>query len=291
MNEMNGKEPWLGKPSATLEILKRYDIRIKKKFGQNFLIDSRVLDKIIEAAEISPEDVVLEIGPGIGTLTQYLAAAAKEVIAVEIDRTLEPVLKETLSGFPNVTVLFEDILKVDLCELANERNGGKPFKIVANLPYYITTPIVMGILESRVPVRSMTFMVQKEVAERMAAKPGGKDYGALTLAVQYYCTAELNANVPQNCFIPRPDVTSAVITLKAREEKIDVSDEPLLFTLIRAAFAMRRKTLVNCLAASKELGISKEQAARLLGELGLDPNIRGEALTLEQFCALTDKIH
>ena len=287
---MKTTEPWLGDPKATADILKKHNIRIKKKFGQNFLIDSRVLQRIIEAAGVSPEDVVLEIGPGIGTLTQHLAAAAKEVIAVEIDETLKPVLADTLNGFDNVTVLFEDILKVDLTQLAMERNGGRPLKIVANLPYYITTPIVMGILESKAPVTSMTFMVQKEVAERMAAAPGGKDYGALTLAVQYYCTAELNANVPPNCFIPRPDVTSAVITLKAKEQKIEVADEDLLFTVIKAAFAMRRKTLVNCLSASKDLNLTKDQAADLLASIGLYPTIRGEALSLEQFAALTNKL-
>lgn len=288
--DMNGMTPWLGNAKATAGVLKKFGIHTKKKYGQNFLTDERVLDRIIEAAEITKDDFVLEIGPGIGTLTQYLSAAAGEVMAVEVDSSLLPVLEETLAGFDNVTVINDDILKTDLKKIAEEKNGGRPIKIVANLPYYITTPIIMGILESHAPVSSQTFMVQKEVAERMAAGPGGKEYGALSLAVQYYCTAELNANVPPNCFIPRPDVWSTVITLKTREEKIPVTDEALLFKVIKASFAMRRKTLVNCLKGSKELNLTREEAERLLEDAGLNLNIRGEALTLEEFADLTDRL-
>ena len=280
--------PWLGDAKATAGVLKKFGIHTKKKYGQNFLIDERVLKRITEAACITKEDLVLEIGPGIGTLTQYLSEAAGEVIAVEVDKSLIPVLEETLAGFENVTVLNEDILKTDLKRIADEKNGGRPFKIVANLPYYITTPIIMGILESSAPVSSQTFMVQKEVAGRMAAAPGSKEYGALSLAVQYYCTAELNANVPPNCFIPRPDVHSTVITLKTREEKPAVSDEALLFKVIKAAFAMRRKTLVNCLKSSQDLGLNKEEAENLLKDAGLEPLIRGEELSLDDFIRLTD---
>ncbi|MBR3396397.1 MAG: 16S rRNA (adenine(1518)-N(6)/adenine(1519)-N(6))-dimethyltransferase RsmA [Lachnospiraceae bacterium] len=287
---MNEIKPWLGNAKATAGILKKYGIHTKKKYGQNFLIDERVLEKIIEAAGITKDDFVLEIGPGIGTLTQYLGAAAGEVLAVEVDKSLLPVLEETLSGFDNVTVLYADILKTDLQKIAEEKNGGRPIRIVANLPYYITTPIIMGILESRAPVSSQTFMVQKEVAERMAAAPGGKEYGALSLAVQYYCTTELNANVPPNCFIPRPDVQSTVITLTTRREKTAVADEELLFRVIRAAFAMRRKTLVNCLKSSQDLNLSRAEAEKLLADTGLEQNIRGEALSLEDFVRLTDRL-
>jgi len=280
--------PWLGNAKATAGVLKKFGIHIKKKYGQNFLIDENVLRKITEAAGITKDDFVLEIGPGIGTLTQYLSDAAKEVVAVEVDKSLLPVLEETLAGFDNVTVINEDILKTDLQKIADERNGGRPVKIVANLPYYITTPIIMGILESHAPVSSQTVMIQKEVAGRMAAGPGSREYGALSLAVQYYCTAELNANVPPNCFIPRPDVYSTVITLKTRDEKPAVSDEELLFKVTKAAFAMRRKTLVNCLKSSQELGLNREDAEGLLKDAGLDPMVRGEDLSLEEFIRLTD---
>ncbi len=282
--------PWLGTAPATLGILKKHNIRIKKKYGQNFLIDGNALEQIAAAAGITKEDLVLEIGPGIGTLTQYLAFAAREVIAVEIDTSLQPVLADTLVGCDNVTVLFQDILKTDIAAIAEEKNGGKPIKVVSNLPYYITTPIILSLLESHVPVSSMTFMVQKEVADRMAASPGGKDYGALTLAVQYYCSIQKNLDVPPSCFIPRPEVTSSVVTLTSREEKTPVRSEEQLFRVIRAAFSMRRKTLVNCLAASAEIPLGKEEAKSLLEEEGLDPNIRGEALSLEQFARLSDRI-
>ena len=285
---MKGNGPWLGNAKAAAAVLKRFGIRTRKRFGQNFLIDGRVLDKIIAAAEVGKDDFVLEIGPGIGTLTQYLSDAAKEVLAVEIDRDLIQVLAYTLDGFDNVTILNEDILKTDLKAVSEERNEGKPLKVVANLPYYITTPIIMGLLESAAPVEMMTFMVQKEVAQRMCAPPGGKDYGALTLAVQYRCTAQINAEVPPNCFIPRPDVTSSVITLKTREEKIPVKDEALLFTLIRAAFSTRRKTLVNCIAQQPELGLGKEEARKLLISAGFGDNVRGEQLSLEDFVKLAD---
>ena len=281
-------KPWLGNPAATMDIVKKYGIYAKKKFGQNFLVDTHVLERIVDAAELTGDDFVLEIGPGIGTLTQYLAYNAGRVLAVEIDKSLLDVLNETTSGYDNVEILNEDILKVDLTKIAETMNDGKPIKIAANLPYYITTPIIMGILESGASVSSMTFMVQKEVAERMAAKPGGKDYGALSLAVQYYCETELNANVPPNCFMPRPEVYSAVITLKPRAEKIKVSDEKLMFKLIKAAFSQRRKTLSNCLRNSPEFRFSKEQAVELLGKAGLDINIRGEALSLDAYAHITD---
>lgn len=282
----NQIQPWLGNAKATSEVIRRFGIRTRKRFGQNFLIDSRVLDKIITAAEITEEDFVLEIGPGIGTLTQYLSCAAKEVLAVEIDRDLVRVLEETLAGFDNVTVLNEDILKTDLIKISEERNGGRPLKVVANLPYYITTPIIMGLLESGAPIDSMTFMVQKEVAQRMCASPGTKDYGALTLAVSYRCEAKSCADVPPNCFIPRPDVTSSVISLKKRTETIPVSDEARMFTLIKAAFSTRRKTLVNCIAQSPDLNMGKEEAKELLAAAGFNENIRGEQLSLEDFARL-----
>ncbi len=285
---MEKMKPWLGNPAATTEILKKYNIRAQKRFGQNFLIDEHVLKKIPEAAKITKDDFVLEIGPGIGTLTQYLAECAREVMTVEIDKNLLPVLDETLRDFDNVTVVNEDILQLDLKAVAEEKNGGRPIKIAANLPYYITTPIIMGILESGAPVESQTFMVQKEVAERMAASHGGKDYGALTLAVQYYCEAVLNANVPPNCFIPRPDVYSAVITLKTREKKIDVADERVMFRLIKAAFSQRRKTLMNCLRNSQELSLTKEEAEALLTKAEIPLNIRGEALSLSDYARLTN---
>lgn len=281
----------LGNPKNTIEILNKYKLVFQKKFGQNFLIDTHVLDKIIRAAEISPEDLVLEIGPGIGTLTQYLCENAGEVIAVEIDRQLIPVLEETLSAYHNVTVLNEDILKVDLNALVRERNGGKPIKVVANLPYYITTPIIMELFEKHVPISSITVMVQKEVADRMQAKPGSKDYGALSLAVQYYAKPYIAAFVPPNCFMPRPNVGSAVIKLTLHEQPIiRVKDETLLFTLIRASFNQRRKTLVNGLNNYSGLSYTKEEIIKALKEEGLDENVRGEALTLEQFAGLANRL-
>ena len=279
----------LSNPQATIEVLKKHQFTFQKKFGQNFLIDPHVLDKIISAAEITKEDFVLEIGPGIGTMTQYLAEAAREVTAVEIDRNLIPILAETLSAYDNVQIINEDVLKLDLAALAKERNGGKPIKVVANLPYYITTPIIMGLFEGGVPIESITVMVQKEVAMRMQAGPGTKDYGALSLAVQYYAKPYLAANVPPNCFMPRPNVGSAVIRLSRFEETpVKVKDEALLFRLIRASFNQRRKTLQNGLVNSPELQFSKEQVAAAIETLGVSPSVRGEALTLEQFAKLSD---
>lgn len=281
----------LSNPQKTIEVLQKYNFTFQKKFGQNFLIDPHVLDKIIAAAEITKDDFVLEIGPGIGTLTQYLAEAAREVVAVEIDSSLIPILEDTLSSYDNVSVINEDVLKVDLKKLAEERNGGEPIKVVANLPYYITTPIIMGLFESHVPLKSLTVMVQKEVALRMQAGPGTKDYGALSLAVQYYADPYLAANVPPNCFMPRPNVGSAVIRLTRFEETpVKVTDEALLFRLIRASFNQRRKTLQNGLVNSPELHFSKEQVAAAIETLGVSPSVRGEALTLEQFAALCNAL-
>ena len=281
----------LSNPRKTIEVLQKYNFTFQKKFGQNFLIDPHVLDKIIAAAEITKDDFVLEIGPGIGTLTQYLAEAAREVVAVEIDSSLIPILEDTLSAYDNVSVINEDVLKVDLKKLAEERSGGKPIKVVANLPYYITTPIIMGLFESHVPLKSLTVMVQKEVALRMQAGPGTKDYGALSLAVQYYADPYLAANVPPNCFMPRPNVGSAVIRLTRFEETpVKVTDEALLFRLIRASFNQRRKTLQNGLVNSPELDFSKEQVAAAIETLGVSPSVRGEALTLEQFAALCNAL-
>ena len=281
----------LSNPQKTIEVLQKYNFSFQKKFGQNFLIDPHVLDKIIAAAEITKDDFVLEIGPGIGTLTQYLAEAAREVVAVEIDSTLIPILEDTLSAYDNVSVINEDVLKVDLRKLAEERNGGKPIKVVANLPYYITTPIIMSLFENHVPLKSLTVMVQKEVALRMQAGPGTKDYGALSLAVQYYASPYLAANVPPNCFMPRPNVGSAVIRLtRFGETPVQVKDEKLLFRLIRASFNQRRKTLQNGLVNSQELDFTKEQVAAAIATLGVSPSVRGEALTLEQFAALANAL-
>ncbi len=281
----------LANPQKTIEVIQKHGFGFQKKFGQNFLIDPHVLDKIIAAAEITKEDFVLEIGPGIGTLTQYLAEAARKVTAVEIDRNLIPILEETLSEYENVTVINQDVLKLDLVALAQEENGGKPIKVVANLPYYITTPIIMELFESHVPVSSITVMVQKEVALRMQAHPGTKDYGALSLAVQYYAEPYLAANVPPNCFIPRPKVGSAVIRLKTHKEPpVQVQDERLLFALIRASFAQRRKTLLNGLKNSSELTLTREEIMKVLAALGWDENVRGEVQSLEQFAALSDEV-
>jgi len=279
----------LGIPQNTISILKKYDIHFQKKYGQNFLIDTHVLEKIVRAAEITGDDFVLEIGPGIGTMTQYLCENAREVLAVEIDRNLLPVLQETLSDYQNVTVLNEDILKMDIGRIAEEYNGGKPIKVVANLPYYITTPIIMELFESHVPLESITVMVQKEVADRMQAGPGTKEYGALSLAVQYYAEAEIAANVPQNCFMPRPNVGSAVIRLICHKENpIKVLDEKFMFRLIRASFNQRRKTLQNGLCNDTGLSLKKEDVRDALEQMGLPPEVRGERLSLQEFAKLSD---
>ena len=283
--------PTLGNPKNTIEVLNKYKFIFQKKFGQNFLIDEHVLGKIIRSAEITEDDFVVEIGPGIGTLTQYLAASAREVAAIEIDDALIPILEDTLSAYDNVTVIHEDVLKVDLCKLAEEKNGGKPIKVVANLPYYITTPIIMGLFENHVPVESITIMVQKEVADRMKTGPGSKDYGALSLAVQYYAKPELVANVPPNCFMPSPRVGSAVIRLTRHTEvPVQAEDEKLMFQIIRASFNQRRKTLVNGLGNAPELHIPKEITTEVLEEMGLSASVRGEALTLAQFAELSNCI-
>ncbi|MDD7728846.1 MAG: 16S rRNA (adenine(1518)-N(6)/adenine(1519)-N(6))-dimethyltransferase RsmA [Clostridia bacterium] len=281
--------PYLGNPKYTIEVLQKYDFVFQKRFGQNFLIDSHVLEKIMDASQITKEDFVLEIGPGIGTMTQYLAEAAREVAAVEIDHSLIPILKDTLKDWDNVTIINDDILKVDIRKLALEKNDGKPVKVVANLPYYITTPIIMGLFENQVPISSITVMVQKEVADRMQVGPGTKDYGALSLAVQYYARPEIVANVPPNCFMPRPKVGSAVIRLEKYENPpVQVEDEKLMFRIIRASFNQRRKTLVNSLKNSNELSYSKEEIESVLEKIGIPLNIRGEALTLEQFADIAN---
>ena len=279
----------LGNPKNTIEILQKYQFVFQKKFGQNFLIDTHVLEKIIAAAGVTKDDCVLEIGPGIGTMTQYLAESARHVIAVEIDQNLIPILKDTLSAYENVTVINKDILKVDIQALAQEYNGGRPIKVVANLPYYITTPIIMGLFESNVPIDNITVMVQKEVADRMQVGPGTKDYGALSLAVQYYAEPYIVANVPSNCFMPRPNVGSAVIRLTRHQTPpVTTKDPKLMFALIRASFNQRRKTLQNGLNNSPDISFTKEQIAAAIESLGLPAAVRGEALTLEQFAALSD---
>ena len=283
------KEPTLGNPQNTIEVLQKYHFNFQKKFGQNFLIDTHVLDKIISAAGITKDDFVLEIGPGIGTMTQYLACAAREVVAVEIDKNLIPILEDTLQDYENVSVINDDILKVDIAALAEEKNQGRPIKVVANLPYYITTPIIMGLFEKNVPLESITVMVQKEVADRMQVGPGTKDYGALSLAVQYYAEPYIVANVPPNCFMPRPSVGSAVIRLtRHREMPVLVKDEKLMFRLIRASFNQRRKTLANGLKNSPELQFSKEEIETAIETLGKGASVRGEALTLEEFAKLAN---
>lgn len=280
---------YLGTPSATKEIINKYSFAFQKKFGQNFLIDSNILENIISAAGITKDDFVLEIGPGIGTMTQYLCEAARQVVAVEIDKMLIPILEETLSEYDNVEVINKDVLKVDIKSLAKEKNNGRPIKVVANLPYYITTPIIMGLFESDVPIESITIMVQKEVADRMQTGPGSKEYGALSLAVQYYAQAEVVLNVSSNCFMPRPNVDSAVIKLtKHKMPTVDVLDEDLMFKLIRASFNQRRKTLVNGLKNSSELDFSKEQIIEAIESIGKNENIRGEKLTLSEFAMLSN---
>ena len=285
----------LGQPQNTIAILKKYDFTFQKKFGQNFLIDTHVLEKIVDAADIGKDDLVLEIGPGIGTVTQYLCEAARQVIAVEIDRKLIKILRDTLSAYDNVEVINEDILKVDIAALVEEKNGGKPIKVVSNLPYYITTPIIMTLLEKRVPVTDMTLMMQEEVARRMQAVPGNKDYGALSLAVQYYSVPYIAAFVPQNCFMPRPNVGSAVVNLKCHKEPpVRVKNEELMFKLIKASFAQRRKTLQNGLTNSAELDFTKDEVTEAILKmqeiLGMkqNPLIRGETLTLKEFACLSD---
>lgn len=283
------KEPTLGNPQNTIAVLQKYNFSFQKKFGQNFLIDTHVLDKIIASAEITKNDMVLEIGPGIGTMTQYLACAAGKVVAVEIDKTLIPILEDTLSEYDNVQIINQDVLKVNLAKLAEEENGGKPIKVVANLPYYITTPIIMGLFENHVPLKSITVMVQKEVADRMQVGPGTKDYGALSLAVQYYAKPYIVANVPPNCFMPRPKVGSAIIRLERYEEPpVQVTDEKLMFRIIRASFNQRRKTLVNGLKNSPEIQFSKEEIEAAIETLGKGASVRGEALTLEEFARLSN---
>ena len=279
----------LGNPKKTIEIIQKYEFAFQKKFGQNFLIDTHVLEKIIAAAGVTEDDGVLEIGPGIGTMTQYLAEHARSVVAVEIDKNLIPILQETLKEYENITIINDDILKVDINKLTEEYNGGRPIKVVANLPYYITTPIIMGLFEGGVPIDNITVMVQKEVAERMQVGPGSKDYGALSLAVQYYADAYIVANVPPNCFIPRPGVGSAVIRLtRHKEPPVEVDDPKLMFKLIRASFNQRRKTLQNGLNNSPELPFAKDEIADAIESLGVTPQIRGEALTLKQFADLSN---
>ena len=279
----------LSNPQRTIEVIKKYEFCFQKKFGQNFLIDGHVLDKIIAGAGVTKDDMVLEIGPGIGTMTQYLAEAAGKVVAVEIDRNLLPILQETLADYDNVKVIHADVLSLDLEKLVQEENGGRPIKVVANLPYYITKPIIMALFEQHVPLANVTVMVQKEVAARMKSGPGSKDYGALSLAVQYYAEPYIVANVPCNCFMPRPNVDSAVIRLTRYEEPpVQVKDEKMLFKIIRASFNQRRKTLQNGLNNSSELNFTKDQIAAAIAEAGFSPSVRGEALTLEQFAKLTD---
>ena len=282
-------KPYLGEPKNTIEVLKKYNFVFQKRFGQNFLIDTHVLEKIVRAADITKEDYVLEIGPGIGTLTQYLAEAAGGVTAVEIDKSLIPILDDTLHGFENVEVINQDILKFDINALVKEKNGGKPIKVVANLPYYITTPIIMALFENQIPIHSITIMVQKEVADRMKVGPGTKDYGALSLAVQYYAKPEIIAQVPQNCFMPRPKVGSTVIQLIRHEEPpVQVENEEKMFALIRASFNQRRKTLLNGLRNCRELNLSKEVIEEALNICGFPLNVRGETLSLEDFGRLSD---
>jgi len=279
----------LGNPKNTIQVIQKYNFDFQKRFGQNFLIDEHVIEKIMKAADLTEEDCILEIGPGIGTMTQYLAEVVREVIAVEIDKNLIPILKDTLSGYSNIIIRNEDILKVDINALVNQYNQGKPIKVVANLPYYITTPIIMGLFEKNVPLESMIVMVQKEVAERMQVGPGTKDYGALSLAVQYYAEPEIVANVPPNCFIPRPNVGSAVIKLtRHRQPPVKTKDEAALFRMIIASFNQRRKTLINSLRNASDLSYEKEEIEMALKQMDLPLTIRGEALNLEQFARLTD---
>ena len=284
--------PTLGTPTATAAVINKYNFHFAKKFGQNFLIDRSMLEKIVESADITKDDTVLEIGPGIGTMTQYLAESAKQVITVEIDTNLIPILRDTLSDYDNITIINEDILKLDLNKLVDDYNEGKPVKVVANLPYYITTPIIMGLLEKHVPLESITIMVQKEVADRMQVGPGTKDYGALSLAVQYYAKPEITAQVPPECFMPRPNVSSTVIKLSLYEKPpVEVKDPAYMFRLIRASFNQRRKTLSNGLSNEKSLGLTRDDVVAALETMGLSATIRGEVLTLEQFAKLSDLLN
>ena len=284
--------PKIGTPGRTFEVLQKYQFNFQKKYGQNFLIEPQVLETIVDAAHIQADDCVLEIGPGIGTMTQYLAEQAREVVAVEIDKALIPILQDTLSEYPNVTIINEDILKVDLEKLVKEKNDGRPVKVVANLPYYITTPIIMQLFESHVPLHSITIMVQTEVAQRMQVGPGTKDYGALSLAVQYYSRPEIITHVPPTCFIPRPNVGSTVIRLTRYEKPpVEAADESFLFSLIRASFNQRRKTLVNGLSNASGLNLSKAQITEALEQMGLPANVRGETFTLEQFARLSELLY
>lgn len=279
----------LGNPSSTLAVMKKHDFSVRKKYGQNFLIDDNILRKIISASGVTKDDFVVEIGPGIGTMTQYLCEAAREVAAVEIDDKLIPVLEDTLSAYDNVSVIHNDILKVDIAELAREKNDGRPIKVVANLPYYITTPIIMGLLESRTPIDSITIMIQKEVADRMKSDPGKKTYGSLSLAVQYFSDIEIVAEVPPRCFLPAPSVGSTVVHLAVREKPaVETKDEELLFKLIRAAFNQRRKTLSNSLKNAPNLAYTREQILEAIEKLGEKPTVRGEELSLEKFARLAD---
>ena len=286
-----GEEDLIASPQNTIAVLQKYDFQFKKQFGQNFLVDLHVLGKILRAAEIGSEDVCLEIGPGIGSLTQLMGEAAKRVISVEIDNRLIPLLEENLAAYDNIEVVNSDFMELDLPSFFEEKAIDRPVKVVANLPYYITTPIIMGLFESGVPLDSITVMVQEEVAKRMQAKPGTKDYGALSLAVQYYAEPTIAAYVPQNCFIPRPGVGSAVIHLKRRRElPVETKDEKLMFKLIRAAFGQRRKTLVNSVSGSPELTVSKDQILAALAKAGISEKIRGEALSLADFAKLADAL-
>ena len=288
---MEKVKPWLGEPQNTIAVLQKYGFVFQKKYGQNFLIDPHVLDKIVAAAGIGPDDFVVEIGPGIGTLTQYLAYAARSVCAVEIDKNLIPILEDTLSEYENVRVINHDVLKVDIAKLAEEENGGKPIKVVANLPYYITTPIIMGLFENHVPIKSITVMVQKEVADRMQVGPGTKDYGALSLAVQYYAKPYIVANVPPNCFMPRPKVGSAVIRLTRHAvPPVKVANEKWMFDIIRASFNQRRKTLANGLSNSDKIDLPKDVITEAIVKLGKGESVRGESLSLEEFAALSNDL-
>ena len=279
----------LATPTKTAEVVNKFNFNFRKKFGQNFLIDKSMLEKIVDAADVTSEDCVLEIGPGIGTMTQYLAEKAKHVIVVEIDENLIPILKETLSEYDNITIINNDILKVNIPELVEKYNDNKPIKVVANLPYYITTPIIMGLLESKVPLKSITVMVQKEVAERMQVGPGSKDYGALSLAVQYYTKPHVIVTVPPECFMPRPNVASAVINLELYEEyPVKVNDPQFMFRLIRASFNQRRKTLANGLSNDSSLGITREDVYEALSKMNKSETVRGETFTLADFGALSD---